>query len=854
MKRQGLSSGEADQLLQKHGPNELTSTHKTTPLQMFISQFNSPLVLILLFAAVASVALGDFFEGALILVIVVLNALLGFVQENKAEKALAALKHMTVSVTRVYRDGTLREIDSKLLVPGDVILLEEGDKVPADAELIESMHFEVNESALTGESLPVEKDAQAEDKRLIFLGTVAAKGRATARVTATGMATRFGSIAHGLSTIEKEDTPLVKKLAVVSKQIGLVALGAVIIIFLIGLAHGDPIIELFLTGISLAVAAVPEGLPAVITITLALGTQRMARQKAILRKLAAIEALGGITIIATDKTGTLTRNEMRVTKLWMDYTEYKAHDKAISVQDPIFQDIIQVSVLCNNASLAPVKDHGSFDVVGDKTEGALLLMAADHNINIDAIKRSGQLVEEFAFDATTKTMSVFWKNNDDGTYILTKGAPESILARSTRILTSKGEKALDDKEKERIIAAFEQCAKEGLRLIALAHRKESWNRQSRTAAESQLTFLGFVGISDPARAEVPAAIAMAERAGIRTIMITGDNELTAYTIAQNIGLIKQGEEVITGMQFASLSDTQAIEKLGRIRVFARTTPEQKLHIVRLLQKMGHVVAVTGDGVNDALALKQADVGVAMGKTGTDVAKEAAEMIVTDDNYATIVAAVEEGRAIFDNMKASIKYLIGCNIGEIIAILGGALLGWPFILTPIQILYMNLATDGLQAIALAVNPKHHAIMKRKPRTETGLFNRYDVRWFAEVCLLTALATLFAFSFGWRMGDVTLGRTLAFTIIILAQQYIYLDIAATDRSIFTLRITKNKWLLLPIVVLLVQLGYLYIPGLQGIFKLTAPRADILIDTALVTTIMVVVSELRKRFARRWYYPPS
>ncbi len=851
MKQHGLTSSEAAQLLQMHGPNELVETPHATPVGMFVEQFKSPLVIILLLATVLSLVLGDVLESILIFCIVILNAILGFVQEYRAEKALAALKKMTVSTTKVVRDGVAVELDNRLLVPGDIILLEEGDKIPADATIIRSLHFETNEASLTGESMPIEKDADNPEKRTVFMGTIAAKGRATAKITATGMNTRFGAIAKGLTSIEKEETPLEKRLAIVAKQIGILATAAAVAIFMIGIVKQLPIIEMLLTSISLAVAAVPEGLPAVITITLALGTQRMARQKAILRKLAAIEAVGGVTVIATDKTGTITKNEMRVVKLWFNGASHRHNGKELTLQNNVFSQLMRVSFICNNASLAPIRDHGTYDIVGDRTEGALLLFAVDAGANIAATKRDGTLLEEYAFDATTKTMSVVWKDTT-GTHVYTKGAPEAILKKSTRILIDGKERALDGSYTAQITAAFESFAKDGLRLIAFAAKNDAFRHQDRAEAEANLTFLGFVGIADPPREEVKDAIAVARAAGIKTIMITGDNELTAYAIAKHINLISHGEEVITGTQFDTLTDEEAKEKLSRVRVFARTTPEQKLAIIKLLQQMGNVVAVTGDGVNDALALKQADVGVAMGITGTDVAKEAAEMIVTDDNYATIVKAIEEGRAIYDNMKNSIKYLLGCNVGEIFALVGGAIIGWPFILAPIHILYMNLATDSLQAIALAVNPKHQSIMKRKPRTDSALFTAFDIRWFVEVSLLTAVVTLFAFSLGWRHENVILGRTLAFFIIVLAQQFIYLDVASGDHSIAHSRTRKNKWIFLPIAVILIQLLLMYIPFTQQLFSITSPPWLLLDEAIAVSLVLIVASEIRKRILRRAYYP--
>lgn len=836
-----MTNKEAQALLSRFGRNELIQQSKITPVTLFLRQFQSPLVIVLLIAAGASALLGDFLEGGLILSIVILNALLGFAQEFKAEKALLALKRMAVSRVRVERDGNQQEIDSTLLVPGDVIFLEEGNKVPADCQILESMHLKINESSLTGESMPVEKQLD----ETVYLGTVVARGRVTAQVTVTGMQTKFGSIAAKLSRIEKEETPLEKKLSGVARQLGFLALASAGAILAIGMFKHNPFFEIVLTAVSLAVAAVPEGLPAVITITLALGSERMAKKGAVLRKLSAIETLGSITVIATDKTGTLTKNEMRVTHVWLAGSEFSAHDAAF-VHSKNFPLFIKIGSLCNNASVS----NGT--VIGDQTEGSLLLLAKDCGMYPDRYKNDGTLLEEFAFDAVTKTMSVVWKDTT-GTHVFAKGAPESILERSKRLLTKNGEKQLTAKDREMIRTAFSKFAAVGLRVLALAYHKTPWtNGLTKRQTETDLTFVGFVGIADPHRAEVPDSIRMAEAAGIRTIMITGDNELTAAAIAKKVGLLSLSKEtVLTGAQLTMLTDEALMQLLPTARVFARTTPEQKLRIVGLLQKSGQVVAVTGDGVNDALALKQADVGVAMGITGTDVAKEAAEMVITDDNYATLVEAIAEGRVIYDNMKSAIKYLIGCNIGEVVAIVGGSLLGWPFILAPIHILYMNFVTDGLPAIALALTPRHHAIMSRKPRTDTNLFTRFDLRWIVEVSSFTAITTLFSFWLGWRISDTTLARTLAFSVIILAQQFIFWDVAAADRSFFTKHTLKNAWILLPVGIMAVQFSFMYIPAFYQLFSLSAPPIRLLGIATMACSIMFLIAESRKKFLRRLFY---
>ncbi len=829
----GLSDKQAQKLLTQYGFNEIVGRPRQTPFQIFLTQFTSLLVILLIIASIASLFLGDLLDGIFILLIVIINGILGFIQEYKAEKTIAALKQMTVASVRVIRGGVEQKIDSKLLVPGDVIILEEGDKIPADGILLESLHLEANEASLTGESMAVEKNTHEEEKKHIFLGTIVAKGRAKECVTATGMQTRFGRIASSLSLIKEEETPLQKKLDALGKQLGILALGASGTVFIIGFFAKHPLIEMMLTSISLAVAAVPEGLPAVITITLAVGMQRMAWEKAILRKLSSIEALGSATVIATDKTGTLTKNEMRVTKLWFEGINYSSHDKNLKLSNNSFIKLLTTGVICNNASLVYTHDHGKHNILGDTTEGALLLLASDKGLVSEKVKQNGTLLEEFAFDPVLKMMTVVWESNKQKT-IYTKGAPESVLKIC----------ALDEQSRQNVENEFRTYAKEGLRVIALAYKNVEHTPKTRHEAERSLIFIGFVGIADPPREEVKDAIAVAESAGIRTIMITGDNELTANAIGAKIGLIKQNEEIITGSQFAQLSDEEAMRRLYNIRIFARTTPDQKLRIVQLLQKMGHIVAVTGDGVNDALALKQSNVGVAMGITGTDVAKEAADMVITDDNYATLVTAVEEGRTIFDNIKSAVKYLVGCNVGEVIAVVVGMLLGWPLILTPLQLLYINLVTDGLPAIALAVTPKHDGIMKRQPRTGKNIFDRLDRVWLLEVSVLTTVTTLIAFWVGQKLGSLESARAMAFTTIILVQHFILLDVWTRDNSILKTNIFNDKIFLLAFFgPLMMQPLLIYVPLLSGIFKITQVSLIQLVLVIALSTVLLVSSEIRK-----------
>ncbi len=833
----GLTQEHAQRLLLQYGKNELKDESGPTPLIIFFAQFKSILILLLIIAAIASLTLNDVIDGMLILGIVFLNAAFGFFQEYKAQKSILALKKLTIAQVRVKRGGEEREIPSTLLVPGDIIILEEGNRIPADCVLIESAHFEVNESALTGESLSVAKEFSHTKESRIYMGTTVAKGRALAQVVATGMQTQFGKIATTLAKMPEEQTTTQKRLATLGTQLGILALAASGMVFAVGFVRGQPVIELLLTSISLAVAAVPEGLPAVITVTLAVGMQRMAKKKAILRKLAAIESLGSTTLIATDKTGTLTKNEMSVSKAWYE------GEKTLT-------QLLNVGVLCNNAQLIYKHDHGSFDVLGDTTEGALLMFAHKHGVIEQETKAKGEIIEEFPFDPSLKIMSVAWKQGST-LQLLTKGAPESLLERSTKIFSHGKAQVLTDQKRAQIEKEFTAFAKQGLRIIALTSRELHGKPSNRASVEKGLTFLGFVGISDPPREEVASAIAMATKAGIKTVMITGDNELTANAIASSIGLIKDGDEIITGKQLQELSEAELLLKLDKIRVFARTTPDQKVYIVQLFQKRGHIVAVTGDGVNDALALKQAHVGVAMGITGTDVAKEAADMVITDDNYATIVSAVYEGRIIFNNIKSTIKYLIGSNLGEVVITVLTVAFGWPLIFSPIHLLYINLVSDGLPALALALNTSSNASIQTSKPSRLKTFDRFDAWWFIEVNVATVLVTLCAFFIG-SFTDMQTGRTLAFTTFIFAQTLVLLDVWLAQRSVLrTSLVQSNMFLAAFVLPIGLQLALLYIEPLSLLFSL-APLSSIhLLYASLLASILLIVSESRKAFGKKLFY---
>ncbi len=843
MKKKGLTSSEVEERIKKYGLNELPDVRKFTLLKSFFSQFENVLILLLIAAAAISFLIGEKLDSLFIFLIVILNAFFGVYQEFKAEKALAYLKKITISTVRVIRDGIEQQIDSRYLVPGDLIYIEEGTKIPADCLLVESYNLEVNEASLTGESLPVLKDSKDEKNNQIFMGTVVAKGRGFAQVTATGVHTKFGKIAKTLTTIEEVKTPLEKKIDLFTKQVGLIGIIASLTVFLLSFAREKNFIESFIFSISLAVAAVPEGLPAVMTITLAIGVERMAKKKAIVRKLNAIETFGSITLIATDKTGTLTTNQMQVKKVFVDEKVYEAPHYPFLSNHP-FSKIILNGILCSTASLVEKIDHGKFDVVGDATEGALLLMAQKMGLVPDLVRQKWVLKKEIPFNPTTKRMTVEVFDGKQ-TLVFTKGAPESVLSICSYYLFGNKVLPLDIQKKSLIEKEFEKFARKGLRIIAFSYK----SREDQDLEKDQI-FLGFVGLEDPIREEVVQAVAKAKEAGIKIVMITGDNHLTAEAIGIEAGIIEEGDDIMTGKQLDNYSDEQLLSILPKVKVFARTTPEHKYRLVKLFQKMREVVAVTGDGVNDALALKQADVGVAMGITGTDVAKETAHVIITDDNFATLVAAVEEGRNIFNHIKNTIKYLLSCNIGEVIYVLSAVIFNLP-ILTPLQLLYINLVTDGLPAIALAFAPNKKAVMKEKPRREMTILERKDFFYIFNIGIITAFFTIISLSIPFIFRHQFLMQTIIFTTIIAIQQFILIDLWLSHR----LLLEHFHLLKKPIFIagflfpFLVHPFLLYMPFLQKVFKLKPLDFPYLLWSIFVALLIFIPIEfwkIKKRVA--------
>lgn len=757
----GLTSNQANQFLTQYGPNVISEPPKKNIFVKFFEQFNNFLTMLLIGASVFSFFLGEGIDGILIIAIVILNAFFGLYQEAKAEESLKALKQMTVTRVRVIRDGTQIEIDGKFLVPGDIVYIEEGVKIPADGIVIESINLEVNESALTGESLAIVKKLKEE----VFSGTIVSRGRGIVEVVKTGDKTKFGEIAMNLSMIKEGQTPLQKKLSDLTRFIGIGGIVLSIIVFVISLIEGSGYFPAFLLSVSLAVAIVPEGLPAVMTITLAIGMKRMAGKKAILRRLSAIEALGSITLIATDKTGTLTTNKMQVKEIWVDDKKYIEGEMPSSGNHP-FNLMILDSILCSTASLVYIHDHGSWDVLGDPTEGALLYLAQKTGAEMDDIKKSWKLIDEKPFDSVTKMMTVTVQKNNDK-HVFSKGAPESILNVCKKILIGKNKKPLTSQHRKNLEAVVKKWASQGLRVLAFSCDND--------------TFLGFVAIHDAPRPEVAEAIAKAKKAGIKIVMVTGDNEITAEAIGVATGLIVDGDDILTGQQVEEYNDEELLKVLPKVKIFARTNPFQKHRIVKLYQQLGEVVGVTGDGVNDAIALKQADVGVAMGRVGTDVARETADMVITDDNFATIIVAIEEGRGIINNIKNAIKYLLSCNVSEAIALIIGLILGFPTLFYPIQLLYINLVTDGLPALMLSFSPRDPNLMTISPEKEMVLLKKNDQYYIFFVGLVGAILVVVSYFLYSNWLHLDLGKTAAFSVLTMIQSFVFIDLWLSHRHI-------------------------------------------------------------------------
>jgi len=863
---QGLTSAEAAKRLAEIGPNEIQAAKRISAFEILLAQFKNVLILILLGATIISLFLGHGIESVVIAVIVLFAVALGFVQEYRAERAIEALREMAAPTATVLRDGDDTEIPARELVPGDVILLNTGDRVPADARLLEAVNLQVEEAALTGESMPVEKHTQPLDnpelsvgdrKNMVYAGTAVTYGRGRALVAATGMQTEFGKIAQMLQTVETGKTPLQHNLDKLGAVLARAAFVVVALIVAVGLVRGQPLVEMLIFGIALAVAVVPEALPAVVTISLAIGVQKMVKRNALIRRLPAVETLGSTSVICSDKTGTLTKDEMTARQLYCageiihvsgaGYApegEFTAPDGTPAQMTPALREMLMAGVLASDTRLIRTPGEG-WDIKGDPTEGALIVAAAKAGLQKEALDAAHPRMGEIPFSSETKRMTTLHQT-ENGLTAYAKGAPEVILASCDFAATAEGSQPLDAAGREKILQQAQSMASQALRVLGIAAKPQA----ELATAEKGMTFLGLVGMIDPPRPEAKAAIAVCADAGIRPVMITGDHPVTAQAVARELGLLQSGGRVVTGAELEEMSDEQLLKDVEDISVYARVSPAHKLRVVSAWQERGHIAAMTGDGVNDAPALKKADIGIAMGITGTDVTKEAAAMTLTDDNFASIVAAVEEGRGVFGNIKKYLMYLLSSNIGEIGLMAGSALLGLPLPLTAVQILYVNLATDGLPALALSVDPPEKDLMRRKPRNpRTGIFTRPVVTLMALGGLWSTLINLSLFSWAIDSGrTLEQAMTMTFVSLVLIQFFKAYNFRSDRYSVLD-KPFANKWLNLSIVwEIIMLLLIVYLPILHEPFNTYAlPAADWLIVGGLAITIVPVL-EIAKWMERK------
>ncbi|MGD9722636.1 MAG: cation-translocating P-type ATPase [Pirellulales bacterium] len=879
-REQGLGDAEVANLRERYGANQLKESPPAPVWIKLLAQFKDLVIWILIVAALVSGILGEWVDAVAILAIVLLNGVIGFAQEERAEQALAALQRMSAPMAKVIRAGLLRSIPASEVVPGDLIEIEAGDNIPADARLIESYSVAVQEAALTGESVPVEKDEQVvldqatplgDRRNMVYMGTVVASGKGRGIVVATGMATELGRIAGMLQRHEPEPTPLQRRLAELGRILIVICLVVVAVIFALQILRGGDLAEAFMVSVSLAVAAVPEGLPAVVTIALALGLQRMVKRNALVRRLPSVETLGSVTVICSDKTGTLTRNEMTVREMVIGGTRYRVSGTGYVPRGQFVQQpagavdgcvtpadvdpgsdlhlALTIGAWCNNSQLIPRGDGGDdgWDVIGDPTEGALVVAA--RKAGIEVAGRGRRVEYEMPFDSARKQMSIVIRV-DGRTVLYTKGAPEVILEKSRSEQVSGAITPLTEDRRREILAANSRMAEQALRVLALAYRPDPPDR-SDGAPESQLVFVGLVGMIDPPREEAKLAVAKCRDAGIQPVMITGDHPATALAIARDLGMVSPEDLALPGSQLEDMSDADLIRQVEHIAVFARASAEHKLRIVRAWQARCQIVAMTGDGVNDAPAVKAADIGIAMGITGTDVTKEASDMVLTDDNFASIVSAVEEGRGIFDNIRKVLQFLLSCNFGEILLMLVAILAGWPTPLLPIQLLWINLVTDGLPALALSLEPPEPDVMRRKPRRSDesilSLGLGLSIVWQGA---LVGAVGLIAFAFGYlQHGDVERARAMTFCVIVYAELLRALAARSQTMTLWELGPFSNPQVLLAIVVSgMLQVSVAVIPFTQRVFDVPAHTAAEWMVVVLLALAPVTLIDVGKLVLKR------
>ncbi|MGM8297478.1 calcium-transporting P-type ATPase, PMR1-type [Clostridium perfringens] len=850
--KNGLSSTEALRRLEKYGKNKLKTKKKKTLFKQFLSQLKDVMIYILIIAAIISAFLGEISDALIILLVIIINAVIGVIQESKAEKALDALKELSTPKALVKRDGSLKEILSEDIVPGDIVIIDAGRYIPGDLRLIDTANLKIEESAFTGESVPSEKDASflpdkeipiGDQNNMAFMSTLATYGRGVGVVVGTGMNTEIGKIAKMIEQEENDETPLQKKLSELGKILGFLAVGICILIFIISFFQGRDLLEMFLTSISLAVAAIPEGLPAIVAIVLALGVQRMVKKNAIIRKLPAVETLGSVSIICSDKTGTLTQNKMTVTTIYANDSYIK--ESEFNLNDNESKLLVDCMVLCNDAT------YSEKSQTGDPTEIALLESPFKLNILKEKLEKEFKRIDEIPFDSDRKLMTTVNLVDDKKARVFTKGALDSILSICNKI--SVNGKLLDfTKEyKAKVLENSNIMSDKALRVLAFAYKDISKENIVLDSLEKDLVFIGMVGMIDPPRLEVKDSIKLCKSAGITPVMITGDHKNTAFAIANELGIAEDISQAITGHEIDKFKEEEFNEKIINYRVFARVSPEHKVKIVKAFKSHGNIVSMTGDGVNDAPSLKAADIGVAMGITGTDVSKGASDMILTDDNFSTIVSAVEEGRKIYLNIKKSIVFLLSCNLGEILTLFTAILLNWNSPLQPIHILWVNLITDSFPALALGVDKTKEDVMNNPPRNpKESIFIKSDKIQLIINGVLIGGITLFAFKLGERLYADSLihAQTMAFVVLSVSQLFLSLSLRSNTKSAFSLGIFSNKYLVYSILLgIFLQVIIISISFIANIFKVTPLLLYDWIVVILVSLIPFAINEILKLFRK-------
>ena len=878
---EGLTYDEVENRLKQYGANELQEEKHTTKLALLINQLKNPLIGVLIAASLISLFVAHFIDAIVIAAVIIINTAIGFFQEYKAETALKALKSMAGPETRVIRkcprpDECVEvKIKAKDIVPGDIIVLESGDKVPADSRIFRAVNLEVDESMLTGESHAISKNIEslpdstpvADRDNMLFSGTIIVQGRGRATVVATGCKTEIGKIAELIKGTERVETPIQKRTKDLSKKLGLFALVASSLVFGLAILRGFNFLETFLFALATSVSAIPEGLPAVLTVTLAVGVNRMAKRNALIRKLQAVDTLGSATAICTDKTGTLTTNEMTVRKVYIDDKiidvsgygfnpegkfEYKGQEIDVSDSQSLSM-LLKIAVLCNDSRLKHIEseDRVHWEIKGDPTEGALVVAAAKAGLSKEKLESDCSRIDEIPFDSKERYMATFHQETDDTVRVLLKGAPETVLAFCNKIQENESIIELTEERKKQLLEVSTNLAGQALRMLAMAYKTIKPERVDRTKKALKqksvnLVFVGFAGMIDPPRNEAKSAIALCKRAGIRVIMATGDHKLTAEAIAREIG-IAGTSGALTGIDLDKLSDEQLDSKIGETTVFARVSPTHKFRIVEALRRQGHIVAMTGDGVNDAPALKAAEIGIAMGITGSDVTKETADMVLTDDNFASIISAIEEGRVIFENIRKVVKYLISTNTGEIITILAALILlpNAPLIFSAVQILWINLVTDGLLVIPLALEPKEKDVMDAPPRKpKERIINREMILNIIFIGSFMAIGTLYLFANELNSGEIIKAQTLAFVTIAIFQVFNALNCRSQRLSLFKLSILKNKYLLISIFASFsLQVLVTELPFFQLAFGTTSLSVFEWIIVVIVASSVFWADEVRK-----------